>query len=55
MELLKSVIVLMEMKFFLRAKDSAILYWSHDDAEGDWHSKEETALFMAYIRVEYLQ
>ncbi len=41
-------------EIFLRAKDSAILYWSHDDAEGDWHSKEETALFMAYIRVEYL-
>jgi hypothetical protein len=41
-------------EMFLRVKDSAILYWSHDDAEGDWYIKEETALFIAYSRVEYL-
>jgi hypothetical protein len=41
-------------EIFLRATDSAILYWSHDEAEDDWNSKEETALFMAYSRVEYL-
>jgi len=41
-------------EIFLRASDSAILYWSHDDAEGDWYIKEETALFVAYNRVEYL-
>ncbi len=41
-------------EIFLRANDSAILYWSHDEIKDDWHSKEETALFMAYSRVEYL-
>ncbi len=41
-------------EIFLRASDSAILYWSHDDAEGDWYNKEEAALFTAYSRVEYL-
>ncbi len=41
-------------EIFLRVSDSAILYWSHNDAESDWQSKEETALFMAYSRVEYL-
>ncbi len=41
-------------EIFLRVNDSAILYWSHDEAEGDWSSKEEAALFMAYSRVEYL-
>jgi hypothetical protein len=40
---------------FLRVKDSAILYWSHEDAEnGEWNIKEESALFIAYSRVEYL-
>ncbi len=41
-------------EIFLRVSDSAVLYWSHDDAESDWYDKEETALFMAYSRVEYL-
>lgn len=42
-------------EIFLRAEDSAILYWSHDDAEnGDWQNKEENALFLTYNKVEYL-
>lgn len=42
-------------EIFLRTKDSAILYWSHDESEnGDWYNKEDTALFLTYKRVEYL-
>lgn len=42
-------------EIFLRVSDSAILYWSHDDAENDdCHNKEESALFLTFNRVEYL-
>jgi hypothetical protein len=39
-------------EIFLRVKDFAVLYWSHDDAE-DWQ-KDDQSLFLAYHRVESL-
>lgn len=41
-------------EIFLRTKDSAILYWSHDDVEDDDWDNKEAALFLTYNRVEYL-
>ncbi len=38
-------------EIFFRDKDSAILYWSHDEAE-DWQN-DENSLFVVYRRVEY--
>lgn len=39
-------------EIFLRVKDFAVLYWSHDESE-NWQ-KDERSLFLTYNRIESL-
>lgn len=42
-------------EIFLRLGDTAVLYWSHDVAEGKrFEQRDSEALFVAYKKIEYL-